>query len=165
MHVLQDPRIGNGQQVAAFWERMWKHYLENRSSSTPKRPSKLLETKWGIVKHDVAKFSRVYKIVLNSRESGTSFEDVLEQALDLYKVRQPKLQPFVFVHCWRILRDVPRWCDSIVAGNSQPWQPSCMMLKRKGITLPRPESSHSTVHASGEEEGDVEAIAKCRVPK
>ena len=165
MYVSQDPRIGNGQRVAAFWERVWKHYLENRPFCRPEKLNRSLETKWGSVKHDVAKFCGVYKTVLNSRESGTSLEDVLERALDLYKVRHPKQQPFVFVHYWRILRDVPHWCDSIVAGNSQPRRPFYTMPKQKGTTPPCPKSSYSTIYASGEEEGDVEAVAECRVPK
>ena len=118
LHVSQDPRIGNGQRATVFWERVWKHYLENHPFGKPERPSRLLETKWGIVKHDVAKFCEVYKTVLNSKESRTSLEDVLERALDLYKVRHPKQQPFVFMHCWRFLKDVSRWCDSIVVGSS-----------------------------------------------
>ena len=37
------------------------------------------------MKHDVVKFCGVYKSVLSCRESGTSLDDILEQALELYK--------------------------------------------------------------------------------
>jgi hypothetical protein len=49
-----------------------------------------LETKWGVIKHDVAKFCGVYKSVVALNESGTFVEDVLERALELYKVKHPK---------------------------------------------------------------------------
>ena len=85
MYILHDPRIGNGQQAVAFWERVCKHYHENRPLGTPERPSRSLETKWGVVKHDVAKFCGVYKSVLSCRELGTSLDHIFEQALELYK--------------------------------------------------------------------------------
>lgn len=73
---------------------------------------KILETKWGVIKHDVAKFVGVYSQVLKLQESGTSLEDVLQQALELYRVKHPKQQGFLYIHCWMILKDVPRWFDS-----------------------------------------------------
>ena len=78
MHILQDPRTSNGQRAVAFWKRVCKHYHENRPLGTPERPSRSLETKWGVVKHDVAKFCGIYKSVLSCRESGTSLDDILE---------------------------------------------------------------------------------------
>ena len=90
MHILQDPRTGNGQRAVAFWERVCKLYHENRPLGIAERPSRSLETKWGIVKHDVAKFCSVYKSVLSCRESGTSLDDILERELELYKQRHPR---------------------------------------------------------------------------
>lgn len=66
----------------------------------------------GVIKHDVAKFVGVYSQVLKLQESGTSLEDVLQQALELYRVKHPKQQGFLYIHCWMILKDVPRWFDS-----------------------------------------------------
>lgn len=45
-------------------------------------------------------------------ESGTLSKDVLERSLELYKVKHLKHLSFVFLHCWLILKDVPRWWDS-----------------------------------------------------
>ena len=120
MHISQDPRIGNGQQAGAFWKRVCKYYHENQPFGAGERPSRLLETKWGVVKHDVAKFYGVYKRVLNYRELETSLDDGLERALELYKHRHSKQQPFVFVHCWRILNDVLWWLDSLMPENAPP---------------------------------------------
>jgi hypothetical protein len=41
------------------------------------------------------------------RESGVLVDDMLERMLELYKVKHPKQQSFVFLHCWLILKDVP----------------------------------------------------------
>lgn len=39
-------------------------------------------------------------------------EDVLERALEYYRDRHPKQQGFTFLHCWTLLREVPRWWES-----------------------------------------------------
>ena len=117
------------------------------------------------MKHDIAKFRGVYKSVLNSKESGMSLGDVLERALDLYKVRHPKQQPFVFLHCWRILSDVSQWCDSIVAGNLSPYRSPFLMPKQKVMTPPHQRSSQFSVQVSAEEEREVKVLTSCRVPK
>ena len=117
-----------------------------------------METKWGILKHDVAKFCGVYKIVLSCRESGTSLDDILERALELYKQRHPKQRPFVFLHCWRILKDVPRWSDSIIAGNVQAQRSSSVMPKRTTSSATQHRSDHSLVEADGDGDPDVEVV-------
>jgi hypothetical protein len=71
-----------------------------------------LETKWGLIKHNIAKFCGVYNSVFALNESGISSQDVLEHALELYKVKHPKQLSFVFLHYWLLLKDVPRWWDS-----------------------------------------------------
>ena len=74
-----------------------------------KRLNRSLKTKWKVIKYNVLKFCGVYTInlVLLLREFGTSLEDIFDCMLDLYKVKHPKQQAFVFIHCWRLLKDVP----------------------------------------------------------
>jgi hypothetical protein len=112
LYISHDPIIGNGQRSTAFWERILKHYNNHRPTGCDARPSRSLETKWGLIKHDVAKFYGIYNLVFALNESGTSSQDVLERALELYKVKHPKQLSFVFLHCWLLLKDVPRWWDS-----------------------------------------------------
>jgi hypothetical protein len=44
-------------------------------------------------------------------ELGNSIEDTLHKALKLYKLKHPKNLGFCFIHCWLLLKDVPRWND------------------------------------------------------
>jgi hypothetical protein len=53
-----------------------------------------LETKWGTIKHDVAKFIGVYNQVVGCRELRTSLDDVLQRALELYKNQAPEAVVF-----------------------------------------------------------------------
>ena len=112
--VSQDPICGNGQRNSAFWDRITAHFNQSKPRSNPVRPARSLETKWGHIKHDVGKFCGAYKQVFDCRESGTSLDDVVEKTLQFYRDRHPKQQAFVYLHCWQVLKDVPRWWDSPV---------------------------------------------------
>jgi hypothetical protein len=54
----------------------------------------------------------VFASVVALNESGTSQEDTLQKALDLYRVKQGKNQPFSFLHYWLILRELLRLSDN-----------------------------------------------------
>jgi len=60
-----------------------------------------LEMKWGVVKHDVAKFFNFFSIVDRVKEFDTMFENLVEKALLLYlnKINSN----FTYLHCWQIL--------------------------------------------------------------
>ena len=94
--VSQDHVCGNGQRNTAFWDRITTNYNHNKPRSCPVRPARSLESKWSHIKHDVAKFTGVFKQISDCRESGASAEDVLERALEYYKDRHPKHQALHF---------------------------------------------------------------------
>ena len=112
LHVSHDPIVGNGQCSTAFWERITKHFNQVKPRGSPLQPARSLEMKWGHIKHDVGKFCGAYKQVYDCKESGTSLDDVLERALEYYKDRHPKQAAFAYLHCWGLLKEVPRWWDS-----------------------------------------------------
>ncbi|KAH8947281.1 hypothetical protein BDL97_11G032300 [Sphagnum fallax] len=76
--------------------------LITRNGQKNQHLARSLEIKWGLIKHDVAKF-----FALN--ESGTSSEDTLQKVLELFNSKHPKQNAFAFIHCWLILKDVLRW--------------------------------------------------------
>ena len=112
LHVSQDPKQGTGQKSVNFWRRITEHYNAHKPKDGGFRPSRSLETKWSIIKHDVAKFVGVYGSVYKLRESGSSLEDVLLQALEVYKLKTSKGTGFPFIHAWKILKEVPRWAET-----------------------------------------------------
>jgi hypothetical protein len=157
LHISQDPITGNGQRSSAFWERILKHYNDHRPAGCDARPSRSLETKWGLIKHDVAKFCGVYKQVLALNESGMSAEDVLERSLELYKVKHPKQLSFVFLHCWLLLKDVPRWWDlptDVQQRNTRKERTPVAMPKRSNAEVPTSASDADLMA----EEDDVEIV-------
>ena len=71
-------------------------------------------------------------------------------ALDLYKVRHPKQHPFVFVHCWRLLKNVPQWADVLgCAATPQATVKSLTEMPRRRMAAPSP-SSVAEVEAEAE---------------
>ena len=168
LHVSQDPIAGNGQRAGAFWDRIARHYQDHKPQGREDRPARSLETKWGAIKHDVAKFVAVHSQVLNLKESGTSLEDVLQRALELYRVKHPKQQGFLYIHCWTILKDIPRWFESAVevrlrqAIKTPPPQP----MKRRRLSSELQDASEPTaVDDDGEECVEVDSTTVSRRPQ
>ena len=148
--VSQDPVCGNGQRNSAFWERITTHFNQNKPRANPMRPARSLETKWGHIKHDVGKFCGAYKQVYDCRVSGTSLEDVPEKVLEYYQDRHPKLQSFVYLHCWQLLKEVPRWWDS-------PFDVQKRTSTQEGLqkfgSMPKRKSPPSSASTSAAEAG------------
>jgi hypothetical protein len=109
LHVSQDRIVGNQQKGGVFWSRISQHYDEHRPAGF--RPSRSLESKWGLIKHDVSRFVGIYAQVLKLNKSGSSLADTLNRANELYKVKHAKGCDFTFHHCWVILKDHPKWAE------------------------------------------------------
>ena len=124
--VSQDRIVGNQQRAGVFWERISDHYDEHRPDAP--RPQQSLETKWGLIKHDVSSFCGVYSQVLRLNKSGTSLADTLRRSRDLYRQKSAKKQDFAFEHCWLLLKDHPKWADGWsspkAASSSSPTEPT-----------------------------------------
>jgi hypothetical protein len=105
-HILQDSMIGSKQKSATFWDWVQNHSNGLCPASCAPRSTRGLETKWGIIKHDVAKFVRHYTTMLALCESGIGIKNTLQKALHLYKTRHPKHQTFTFIHVWYALKDI-----------------------------------------------------------
>ena len=130
--------------------------ITTTTRSCPIRPARSLELQWSHIKHDVAKFSGVFKQVSDCKESGAPAEDILERALEFYKDRHPKHQGFVFLHCWHLLKAVPRWWQSAQdiqrQGNDNCRASAVGMTTRNTAAEPQGGSSGDGGEAAEEEE-------------
>jgi hypothetical protein len=54
-----------------FWKRILKHCNDHRPTGYNAPSNRSLETKWGLIKYNVAKFCGVYNLVFMLNESGT----------------------------------------------------------------------------------------------
>jgi hypothetical protein len=158
LHISQDPIQGNGQRKEAFWNRIETHYNQNKPTGGGHRPARSLETKWDTIKHDVAKFIGVHSQVLGCRESGTSPNDVLQNALELYKVKHPKQQCFVFIHCWLVLKDVPRWMETPGEVRQRAVAAASPARGARRRTMPSPQSAAAATSAVEYDNEDVDIV-------
>lgn len=135
LSISQDPIVGNGQKSSSFWERVAKSYNLHMPLGCCDRNARSLECKWGTIRHDVSKFCGVHSQVLGMHLSGVSSDDVLERALLLYKEKSPKQIPFTYIDCWLILKDVPRWAETVMEARQRTRLSSpASMAKRKSLT-------------------------------
>ncbi|CEO95435.1 No apical meristem-associated C-terminal domain-containing protein [Plasmodiophora brassicae] len=119
LHASQDPATGTGQSEETFWERVEVHFRKNTTSGA--RTARSLQTKWGTIQRDVSKFVGSYasaikvgsyaSVIKALDESGTNEEEQIEKALTLYQQTHPKDAKFAYLHCWHVLRSVPKWQD------------------------------------------------------
>ncbi len=86
---------------------MQNHFNKLHLASCAPRFARSLETKWGIIKHDVGKFVGHHTIMLALCESGIGTEDALQKAFDLYETKHPKHQTFIFTYAWYVLKEIP----------------------------------------------------------
>ena len=148
--ILQNPICGNGQRNFALWDRTTAHFNKSKPRSNHVRPARSLETKWGHIKHDVGKFCGAYKQVFDCTESGTSLDDVVEKTLQYYQDRHPKQQAFVYLHCWQVLKDVPRWWDSHVDVQRQL---AAAEINPRGVGMGKQKSPLTIAPEVGMEDG------------
>ncbi len=71
LHVPQDLIANNGKKYNALWDQITEHYNQNCLIGLCERLARLLESKWGIKKHDVIKFTINHNIVQALPKSET----------------------------------------------------------------------------------------------
>jgi hypothetical protein len=107
--ISQDPIIGNQQKNSAFWNRIFEHFRKHKPRTD--RTARSLDSKWGQIKHDVGEFIGCHKQVTKNKPTGTSTEDIIRLAKEMYQVKSAKGSEFTFFHCWVLVKDFPRWAD------------------------------------------------------
>ena len=145
--ISQDPIVGNQQRATSFWERIGEHYEEHRPIGMGFRGSRSLESKWGLIKHDLGKFIGVFQQVQSLHPSGRSAADLLQMSRDLWRTKSAKNTDFMFEHCWLLVKDFPRWADGWSAGKSITPQ-----KRSSGSLSQEPTESGSIIEESTGEE-------------
>jgi hypothetical protein len=155
LHVSQDPMVGNSQKASAFWKHIFQHYDERRTHGF--RPTWSLETKWGHIKHDVAKFIGMHQQCVSLNKSGSNAADVLKHMEELYWIKNPKNSEFTFQHIWFMVKDMPWWDEGWMHEKATRTPPS----KRKGLSSNYRESDCILVDAIEESDGLGRADLAC----
>jgi hypothetical protein len=142
MHTFTDARRGIGQKNAAFWSQIALHYARHKPDGGADRPARSLETKWSDIKCVVAKFTGCYVSVKDLQESGKTEDDIVLDAMNLYKQKVGKA--FVLKHCWLLLKSYPRFAAIFMgkqkaAGLDLP-TPNLLPVDRRDVSSPNPNA-------------------------
>jgi len=87
-------------------------YMSCTNSTTPtnrKREVKHLKDRWQKIKRWVGFFCACWKKATSIYLSGYSDDQLKDMAKQFYLDDYPKEGPFTVEHCWKILRDEPKW--------------------------------------------------------
>ena len=135
MHTSTDSKRGIGQKNAAFWTNVATHYTRHKPEGGADRHVRSLETKWSDIKQFVAKFSGFYLSVKNLNESGKNEDDIVLDAMNLYKQKYRKT--FVLKHCWLLLKSYPRFSAIFMgkrkAGGFDPPSRDALLVDRRDL--------------------------------
>ncbi|XP_040379896.1 glutathione S-transferase T3-like [Oryza brachyantha] len=108
LYHSNDPINGNCKRNESYWADV----IELYNSTTPinrKREVKHLKDRWQRIKRTVAYFCASWAKATSIYPSGYSEDQLKDIALKFYSDDYPKEGPFTLLHCWKILRDEPKW--------------------------------------------------------
>lgn len=98
---------GNEQWNDPFWDEITMHFNVHVLMSSCHVRS--LESKFHMICHDMTKLKGCYAHVDHLNMNGTNREETLEKVLELYNIKVLKNHDFLFMHCWWLLKDTPKW--------------------------------------------------------
>ncbi|CAM6083793.1 unnamed protein product [Calypogeia fissa] len=167
MQISQDPIVESGQRNVTFWDRVAQHYNGHRPTSTQERGARSLESKWGELKHDVAKFAGTYSTVEDLRIFGTNVEDTLQKAQELYVTKHPKGKSFAFTDYWCLLKDCPRFSQTVEDMNSKvngkaKGKGKSTVDRVNSPSTPQQAPNQQTMSSSLDANEDISSIAQKR---
>ncbi|OEL25217.1 hypothetical protein BAE44_0013764 [Dichanthelium oligosanthes] len=109
LNVSLDPIASNGQRRDSFWNRIAMKYNAEKDDVYSTRTVRSLQGHWKDIKEQVSKFEGYYLKVHRENRSGHVDADKTTEAMTLYNSVEAK--PFIFLHCWKLLREQPKWTD------------------------------------------------------
>ncbi|KAF8701144.1 hypothetical protein HU200_033806 [Digitaria exilis] len=123
-----DPVEGNSKKAARYWEEVAAAYNETTPSDR-KRDVKLLKSHWYKTTKKISSFNGCYNQMRDTYMSGRSDDQLMDQALELYRSRYK--HHFTYVHWWRVVRDSPKWNAHIAAEGQAKENKESKMLENK----------------------------------
>lgn len=137
--VSTDPIVNTGQRKEGFWSRIAKGYNSTRGVNLA-RSQKSLMNRWDHIKENCSKFTDFYTEIVRINPSGMSDADKTTEAQARFA--GALLKPFNLMHCWKYLKDEPKWQENI-AGQSKP-------IDIEGDCYDTPAAGSNQVDTAGE---------------
>ncbi|XP_035842096.1 uncharacterized protein LOC110921341 [Helianthus annuus] len=104
--VSEDPVISNNQSKTVFWNRIRELFFDLMGRGEEYRLPDSISGKWTDINRKCTNFQTVYQRLFSGWKSGSSDEDITQQALVEYTEANGH---FPYMRCWQILRHSPKW--------------------------------------------------------
>jgi hypothetical protein len=100
--------VGINQRVNSFWKRVINNFNEYRGNLKEKDASQI-KCRWSKLNGMVQKFGRCYKQAYLRKKSGSSEEDIMEDAMTMYQQAEGKR--FMLVFAWKMIKNELKWSN------------------------------------------------------
>ncbi|XP_021986997.1 uncharacterized protein LOC110883587 [Helianthus annuus] len=111
----------NNQSKTVFWNRIRELFFELMGRGEEYRLPDSISGKWTDINKKCTNFQTVYQCLYSGWKSGSSDEDITQEALVEYTNANGH---FPYMKCWQILRHSPKWAivttPSGRSGNTRP---------------------------------------------
>jgi len=109
LEICMDAVQGIDQPRATYWERIHDYYHWHKEFDSDRNCNSLAHH-WGIILEMVNKFCGWYGQIQRRAQSGTTEQDKVLQACDVFKKEEEK--SFTLLHCWNILKHEQKWHEA-----------------------------------------------------
>lgn len=140
LEISCDPIVNTGQKKEGFWARIKGQY-DNKRGTFHERSVRSLQSHWETIKAESSKFSGYMVNVIRDNPSGMSDADkvsdltifllttifgiwqnnsnynflhcvlFLQTSLALSNFAAIEQYPYIYMHCWELLKDEPKWME------------------------------------------------------
>ncbi|TQE13034.1 hypothetical protein C1H46_001409 [Malus baccata] len=124
-----------GQSKTTYWGRVTDYFHSYKTFASDREERSLLQ-RWSAIQQATKKFCEYVTQVEEKHKYGVNGQDKYFYAKQLYEKLEKK--KFPFDHCWKLLKDAPKWLDDMRKPRKKPTN------RGKGTSLAPEFSSPST---------------------
>ncbi|KAI7742211.1 hypothetical protein M8C21_017767 [Ambrosia artemisiifolia] len=110
---------GTDQRHTQLWEKI-SDYFQQHKETTAERSIKSLTNRWSCIQKATNAFCAILAQVEGLNKSGMTDQDRFEKANIMYESQEKGR--FQFAHCWRLLKDQPKWISRDVKQRKMMFQ-------------------------------------------
>ncbi|KAK3121200.1 hypothetical protein QOZ80_8BG0648030 [Eleusine coracana subsp. coracana] len=144
LNVTLDPIQGVDQSRNTYWKRIHDYFHDNKKFKSDRSQSSLLN-RWSGIQHDINVFAGCLAKIEARNHSGWSVDDKVASVCTMFTADDKLHRNFPYMHCWKILKDKPKWMDRRKNNDSQNSK------KQKTTTNSSPSSAPLNPAANNDE--------------
>lgn len=157
LNVTLAPIQGAEQSQRTYWERIYDYFHANKKFDSDRSQGSLMN-RWSGIKHDVNIFSGCLSRIEAKNRSGLSTDDKLANACAMFKAEDKDNRNFPYMHCWKILKDKPKWTNRRTQIDTQ--KPTSK--KQKRVANSSPSSAPTLLTPDNDDESQSSESAQQR---